>query len=119
MAVNLAAPKAEDLHPVRGLRIGVAEAGIRKANRKDLTVVLLDEGASFGGVFTQNRFCAAPVQVCREHLGAGSIRALVINTGNANAGTGEEGLARSRATCAAAARLLGVAPGQVLPFSTG
>jgi glutamate N-acetyltransferase/amino-acid N-acetyltransferase len=119
MAVNLAAPKAEDLHPVRGLRIGVAQAGIRKANRKDLTVVLLDEGASVGGVFTQNRFCAAPVQVCREHLAAGSIRALVINTGNANAGTGEEGLKRARRMCEALASQLKVDARQVLPFSTG
>ena len=90
MAVNLAAPKAADLHPVPGVRIGVAEAGIRKANRKDLSVVLIDEGASVAGVFTQNRFCAAPVQVCREHLERGGIRAMVINTGNANAGTGED-----------------------------
>ena len=75
MAVNLSAPRAGDLHPVPGVRIGVAEAGIRKANRKDLTVVLLDEGASVAGVFTQNRFCAAPVQVCREHLARGDIRA--------------------------------------------
>ncbi|HET8745680.1 MAG TPA: bifunctional glutamate N-acetyltransferase/amino-acid acetyltransferase ArgJ [Ramlibacter sp.] len=119
MAVNLSAPGAATLHPVAGVRIGVAEAGIRKANRKDLTVLLLDEGSAVGGVFTQNRFCAAPVQVCREHLQQGGIRAIVINTGNANAGTGEEGLARARATCAAAAKLLQLAPAQVLPFSTG
>src|SRR3954469_15410426 len=119
MAVNLAAPRAEDLHAVRGLRIGVAEAGIRKANRKDLTVVLLDEGASVGGVFTQNRFCAAPVQVSRDHLGHGNIRALVINTGNANAGTGEEGLKRARRMCEAMASHLKVDASQVLPFSTG
>ncbi len=119
MAVNLSAPSADSLHPVAGVRIGVAEAGIRKANRKDLTVFLLDEGAAVAGVFTRNRFCAAPVQVCREHLQTGDIRALVINTGNANAGTGEDGLVRARATCIAAARLLDVAPGQVLPFSTG
>ena len=119
MAVNLAAPKAEDLHPVRGLRIGVAEAGIRKANRKDLTVMLLDEGASVGGVFTQNRFCAAPVQVSREHLQGHSIRALVINTGNANAGTGEEGLARARRMCSALGGQIKVEARQVLPFSTG
>jgi glutamate N-acetyltransferase/amino-acid N-acetyltransferase len=119
MAVNLSAPRADALHPVPGVRIGVAEAGIRKANRKDLTVVLLEDGAAVGGVFTQNRFCAAPVQVCREHLLAGDIRAIVINTGNANAGTGEEGLARARATCVAAAKLLNVRPDQVLPFSTG
>jgi glutamate N-acetyltransferase/amino-acid N-acetyltransferase len=119
MAVNLSAPRAGDLRPVPGLAIGVAEAGIRKANRKDLTVVLLEPGASVGGVFTRNRFCAAPVQVCREHLAAPDVRALVINTGNANAGTGEEGLVRARATCIALARLLNVAPQQVLPFSTG
>jgi glutamate N-acetyltransferase/amino-acid N-acetyltransferase len=119
MAVNLSAPRAESLHPVPGVRIGVAEAGIRKANRKDLTVFLFDEGTAVGGVFTRNRFCAAPVQVCREHLAGGDIRAMVINTGNANAGTGEDGLVRARATCIAAARLLEVAPEQVLPFSTG
>jgi glutamate N-acetyltransferase / amino-acid N-acetyltransferase len=119
MAVNLSAPRADSLHPVAGVRIGVAEAGIRKANRKDLTVFLLDEGAAVGGVFTRNRFCAAPVQVCREHLARGDIRAMVINTGNANAGTGEDGLVRARTTCIAAARLLNLAPEQVLPFSTG
>ncbi|MGV3570093.1 MAG: bifunctional glutamate N-acetyltransferase/amino-acid acetyltransferase ArgJ [Ramlibacter sp.] len=119
MAVNLSAPAAASLHPVAGVRIGVAEAGIRKANRKDLTVFLLEPGTAVAGVFTRNRFCAAPVQVGREHLVRGDIRAMVINTGNANAGTGEDGLARARATCAAAARLLGLAPEQVLPFSTG
>jgi len=121
MAVNLYAPNAGDLFPVPGVRIGVAEAGIRKASRKDLTVVLIDPGASVAGVFTQNRFCAAPVQVCREHLGnqGGDIRAMVINTGNANAGTGEDGLVRARSTCIALARHLEVAPEQVLPFSTG
>ncbi|TFZ03992.1 bifunctional glutamate N-acetyltransferase/amino-acid acetyltransferase ArgJ [Ramlibacter humi] len=119
MAVNLSAPNAGDLRPVRGLTIGVAEAGVRKTGRKDLTVFLLEPGASVGGVFTKNRFCAAPVQVCREHLEAGDIRALVVNTGNANAGTGEEGLVRARATCIALARKLSIAPQQVLPFSTG
>lgn len=120
MPVNLPVPVAADLHPVAGVRIGVTEAGVRKANRKDLTVFLLDEGASVAGVFTQNRFCAAPVQVSREHLAAGQgIRAMVINTGNANAGTGAAGLANARATCVALAQALGVAPEQVLPFSTG
>jgi glutamate N-acetyltransferase/amino-acid N-acetyltransferase len=120
MPVNLPLPQAADLHPVPGVRIGVVEAGVRKANRKDLTVVLVDEGASVSGVFTQNRFCAAPVQVCREHLAAGlGIRAMVINTGNANAGTGEDGLARTRASCEALASHLGCAPAQILPFSTG
>jgi len=120
MPVNLPAPRNENLHPVAGVRIGVAEAGIRKANRKDLTVVLIDEGASVGGVFTQNRFCAAPVQVCREHLASGQgIRAMLINTGNANAGTGEDGLVRTRSTCIALARHLNLSPEQILPFSTG
>ncbi len=120
MAVNLAAPDNAHLYPVAGVRIGVAEAGVRKANRKGLTVVLIDEGAAVGGVFTRNRFCAAPVQVCREHLAAGQgIRAMVINTGNANAGTGDEGLVRARSTCIALARHLNIAPQQVLPFSTG
>ena len=86
MSVNLTAPNPAELFPVAGVRIGVTEAGIRKANRKDLTVVLIDQGASVAGVFTQNRFCAAPVQVCREHLAdAQGIRAMLINTGNANA----------------------------------
>jgi glutamate N-acetyltransferase/amino-acid N-acetyltransferase len=120
MPVNLSAPNPAELFPVAGVRIGVAEAGVRKANRKDLTVVLLDEGASVSGVFTQNRFCAAPVQICREHLAVGrGIRAMVINTGNANAGTGAEGLRRARSTCAALATHLKIEPEQVLPFSTG
>ena len=120
MPVNLTAPVASSLHPVAGVRIGVAEAGVRKANRKDLTVFLLDEGASVGGVFTSNRFCAAPVQICRERLDAGAaVRAIVVNTGNANAGTGEDGLARARQTCEALAAQLGLQPDQVLPFSTG
>ena len=123
MPVHLVAPNASDLHAIAGVRIGVAEAGVRKANRKDLTVFLLDEGASVAGVFTQNRFCAAPVQISREHLAQQDkglpIRAMVINTGNANAGTGADGLARARSTCVALARQLGVAPEQILPFSTG
>jgi glutamate N-acetyltransferase / amino-acid N-acetyltransferase len=119
MAVNLPVPRAGDLHPVPGVRIGIAEAGIRKANRKDLAVVLIDPGACVAGVFTQNRFCAAPVQLCRDHLAHGDIRALMVNTGNANAGTGADGLARARATCVALAKNLDIAPEQVLPFSTG
>jgi glutamate N-acetyltransferase/amino-acid N-acetyltransferase len=120
MPVNLSAPTPSDLHPVAGVRLGAAEAGVRKVGRKDLTVILLDAGASVSGVFTRNRFCAAPVQVCREHLAADAqIRALVINTGNANAGTGAEGLARARATCVTLAEHLDVTPEQVLPFSTG
>ena len=120
MPVNLSGLVAADLNPVPGVRLGVAEAGIRKPGRKDLAVILLEEGTGVAGVFTRNRFCAAPVQICREHLSAGSgIRALVINTGNANAGTGSDGLARARSTCAALARYLKVEPAQVLPFSTG
>jgi glutamate N-acetyltransferase / amino-acid N-acetyltransferase len=119
MAVNLPIPRAGDLHPVPGVRIGIAEAAIRKTNRKDLAVVLIEPGACVAGVFTQNRFCAAPVQLCREYLARGDIRALLVNTGNANAGTGEDGLARARATCVALARHLEITPEQVLPFSTG
>jgi glutamate N-acetyltransferase/amino-acid N-acetyltransferase len=132
MSVHLAPPTAAQLHPVQGLRIGVAQAGIKKPGRKDLTVVLIDEGASVGGVFTQNRFCAAPVQICRQHLAATQansnekplgvsqgIRALLINTGNANAGTGEEGLQRANETCEALAKALSIKAKQVLPFSTG
>ncbi len=120
MPVNLVPTKAEDLLPVKGVALGVAEAGVKKAERKDLLVVRLAEGASVAGVFTQNRFCAAPVIVCREHLALGRpLRALVVNTGNANAGTGADGLARSRRTCAELAALLGCESSQVLPYSTG
>ncbi len=124
MTVNFSATDPADLLAIQGIRIGVAEAGIRKTGRLDLTVLLIDAGASVSGVFTQNRFCAAPVQVCREHLtrcaNSGlSVRALVINTGNANAGTGQEGLERAYATSAALAQSMGVQPAQVLPFSTG
>ena len=120
MPVNYTATPADRLHPVPGLRIGTAMAGIRKPGRRDLVVFALDEGAAVAGVFTQNRFCAAPVQVCREHLAAtGAMRALVVNTGNANAGTGATGLAHARRSCAAVAALLQVAPAEVLPFSTG
>ncbi len=120
MSVNLSAPNPAELFPIAGVRIGVTEAGIRKANRKDLSVVLIDEGASVAGVFTQNRFCAAPVQICREHLARGDgIRAMLINTGNANAGTGEDGRARAGRTCQALAARLGLKDSQVLPFSTG
>ncbi len=120
MPVNLAPPNPADLLPIAGLRIGVVEAGIRKVGRKDLTLFLLDAGASVGAVFTSNRFCAAPVQICQSHLASGAaIRALLINTGNANAGTGADGLARARSTCEALAQRLGIEAAQVLPFSTG
>ncbi len=120
MAVNLQPPRREDLLPVSGVELGWAEAGIRKPGRKDLLVIRLASTATVAGVFTRNRFAAAPVLVCREHLrGGGPIGALVVNTGNANAGTGAAGLADARATCEAAGRLLGIAPQAVLPFSTG
>jgi len=120
MAVNLSPPRPEDLFPVRGVKLGVAEAGVRKLGRKDLLLVTLAEGGRVAGVFTQNRFCAAPVQVAKEHLAAGSTpRALLVNTGNANAGTGKEGIARAKASCKEAARLLDCESRQVLPFSTG
>jgi glutamate N-acetyltransferase/amino-acid N-acetyltransferase len=124
MAVNSPLPVASELKPVNGIEIGYAEAGIKKPNRKDVLVMKLAEGATVAGVFTKNRFCAAPVQVSKAHLAAASaggkpIRALVINTGNANAATGEPGLANARATCEELARLLGLDAQQVLPFSTG
>jgi glutamate N-acetyltransferase/amino-acid N-acetyltransferase len=124
MAVNFPSIDPEQLHPVAGVTLGWAQAHIRKPDRKDVLVISVDEGATVAGVFTANRFCAAPVTVCREHLdamraGGKGIRALVVNTGNANAGTGEPGLAHARETCAELARLAGLAPEQVLPFSTG
>lgn len=119
MPVNYSTPAASELSPVPGVLLGVAEAGIRKANRRDLTLIELDEGSRVAGVFTRNRFCAAPVHVCRDHLRDQHVRALVINTGVANAGTGDQGMADAEATCSAVARLLEIAPRQVLPFSTG
>jgi glutamate N-acetyltransferase/amino-acid N-acetyltransferase len=126
MTVNLQAPNPDHVLAVPGVRLGIAQAGVRKVGRKDLTVILLDEGSAVSGVFTQNRYCAAPVQVCRDHLkqvnasqADTQIRALIINTGNANAGTGAKGLADARATAEALASLLKLKPQQVLPFSTG
>jgi len=119
MTVNYATPSPSQLLPVAGVRLGVAEAGIRKANRRDLTLIELAAGSRVAGVFTRNRFCAAPVQVCQQHLAGHEIRALLINTGIANAGTGEPGLLAARATCGAVAALMNLADRQVLPFSTG
>jgi len=120
MPVNLPPPSPDALFPVAGLELGTARAGIRKPGRRDLLLVRLAERATVAGVFTRNRFCAAPVQVCRAHLAAGGgVRAWVVNTGNANAGTGQSGLAAAQAACEAVARLVGCAPAQVLPFSTG
>ncbi|MDY7546506.1 bifunctional glutamate N-acetyltransferase/amino-acid acetyltransferase ArgJ [Glaciimonas sp. CA11.2] len=124
MAVNSPIPVASDLKPVAGIELGYTEAGVRKANRKDLLVMKLAPTATVAGVFTLNRFCAAPVQVSKAHLEAARVSgepicALVINTGNANAGTGEMGLAAANRTCVALAELIGCNPAQVLPFSTG
>lgn len=124
MAVHLFAPKAADLKPVSGVKLGITKAGIRKADRKDLLVVALDANATVSGVFTQNRFCAAPVQICRKHLVQSRqenlpIKALLVNTGNANAGTGEAGYADAMSTCTMLAALLGCKASQVMPFSTG
>ncbi|MDP2266619.1 MAG: bifunctional ornithine acetyltransferase/N-acetylglutamate synthase, partial [Thiobacillus sp.] len=119
MPVNLTAPDPASLLPVAGVRLGIASAGIKKPGKRDLTLIELAPGTQVAGVFTQNRFCAAPVVLCKQHLSHGSIRALVINTGNANAGTGEEGMKRARQTCEAVAQLMGCAAENVLPFSTG
>ena len=119
MPVNLTAPDPASLLPIAGVRLGIASAGIKKPGRRDITLIELTAGSQVAGVFTQNRFCAAPVTLCKQHLATGNIRALVINTGNANAGTGEEGLARARQTCDAMAQLMGCATENVLPFSTG
>ena len=118
MAVNLPPPDPRSLHPVRGVELGVAMAGIRKPGRKDLLVMRLAPGAQAAGVFTQNRFCAAPVILAKKHL-RNAVRALVVNTGNANAGTGKDGLQRALAVCKAVSEQVGVRPNQVLPFSTG
>ncbi len=121
MPVNLSAPQANSLLPIKGVQLGFAEANIRKQNRKDILVIKLSEGTRVAGVFTKNQFCAAPVILCKEHLARGNdIRALVVNTGNANAGTGEAGMGHAKQTCEALAGLLGVASAsQILPFSTG
>ncbi|MGA7179398.1 MAG: bifunctional glutamate N-acetyltransferase/amino-acid acetyltransferase ArgJ [Thiobacillaceae bacterium] len=120
MPVNLGPPDPASLHPVGGVRLGIASAGIKKPGRRDITLIDLAAGSKLAGVFTQNRFCAAPVTLCRERLAEGhAIRALIINTGNANAGTGMEGLERARQTCDEVARVMGLKPENVLPFSTG
>src|ERR1700733_15177922 len=120
MPVNLSPPDPNSLHPVAGVTLGVAEAGIKKPNRKDLLVINFAEGAHVAGVFTQNRFCAAPVAIAIRHLEAATqIRALVINTGNANAGTGDDGIRRAELTCADPSILLSCDSQQALPFSTG
>ena len=119
MPVNFPVAETTSLHPVAGVRLGVARAGIRKAGRKDLLLIALDQGASVAGVFTRNRFRAAPVTIAMEHLRKTSPRALVVNTGCANAGTGEEGLSRATQVCEAVGAHLKCDAIEVLPFSTG
>jgi len=121
MPVNLVAPDPASLHAVAGLELGTARAGIRKPGRRDLLVVRLPAGAAAAGVFTRNRFCAAPVTLCRDNLSAtsGAPRAVVINTGCANAGTGPLGLANAKAVCDAVASAIGCRAEEVLPMSTG
>jgi glutamate N-acetyltransferase / amino-acid N-acetyltransferase len=118
VAVNLAVPKAEALLPIPGLDLGVAMAGIKKPGRKDLLVMRIAPGAAVAGVFTQNRFCAAPVVLAKKNL-KNDVKALVVNTGNANAGTGEDGIRRAAQVCEALAGHLGCERDEVLPFSTG
>ncbi|HKB81880.1 MAG TPA: bifunctional glutamate N-acetyltransferase/amino-acid acetyltransferase ArgJ [Burkholderiales bacterium] len=119
MAVNLPAPDPSALLAIKGVRLGVTEAGVRKANRRDLLLMTLSAGSRVAGVFTRNRFCAAPVLVAKANLQGGAIRALVVNTGCANAGTGEDGVTRAKLTCLQVSGLIGCEPDQVLPFSTG
>jgi glutamate N-acetyltransferase/amino-acid N-acetyltransferase len=119
MAVNLLPPDPMALHPVAGVELGVAMAGVRTPNRKDLLVMRLAKGSAVAGVFTRNRFCAAPVTLAKQHLASAQIRSLVVNTGNANAGTAKDGLKRAFQVCAALSRAIGCAPRQILPFSTG
>ena len=118
MAVNLSPPDASQLHPVPGLELGIARAGIKKPNRKDLLLIRIAPGTTAAGVFTRNRFCAAPVLLAKKRV-SGQVRALVVNTGNANAGTGADGLKRAAQVCEAVAKHLGCKVDQVLPFSTG
>lgn len=120
MPVKLTAPQASSLLPVRGVKLGFSEAHIRKPNRKDVLVMTLAEGSNVAGVFTLNQFCAAPVILCKDFIAQKSgIRALLVNTGCANAGTGEDGLNRARQTCDALGNLLNLQANQILPFSTG
>jgi glutamate N-acetyltransferase/amino-acid N-acetyltransferase len=118
VAVNLPPPDPASLHAVPGVTLGVAKAGIRKPDRKDLLLLRLAAGAKVAGVFTRNRFCAAPVQLAKKHI-RNPVRALIVNTGNANAGTGRDGMTRAFSVCEAVAKRLGTKPSRVLPFSTG
>jgi glutamate N-acetyltransferase/amino-acid N-acetyltransferase len=118
MAVNLPPPDPASLHPVPGVELGIAMAGVKKPGRRDLLVIRLAPGTAVAGVFTRNRFCAAPVVLSRKHL-KNRVRALIVNTGNANAGTGKDGLARALSVCTALSATLNCRPREILPFSTG
>jgi glutamate N-acetyltransferase/amino-acid N-acetyltransferase len=120
MPVNLKPLTIDSIFPIKGISLGIAKAHIKKPNRKDLLLVTIAEGSKVSGVFTQNAFCAAPVLLCKEHLkNTSGIRALIVNTGCANAGTGEDGLLKAKESCEAVSELLSIKPEQVLPFSTG
>jgi len=120
MPVNLKPLTIDSIFPIKGISLGIAKAHIKKPNRKDLLLVTISEGSKVSGVFTQNAFCAAPVLLCKEHLkNTPGIRALIVNTGCANAGTGEDGLLKAKETCETVSELLSIKPEQVLPFSTG
>ena len=120
MPVNLKSLTIDSISPIKGISLGTAKAHIKKPNRKDLLLVTIAEGSRVSGVFTQNAFCAAPVLLCKEHLkNESGVRALIINTGCANAGTGEEGISKAKETCQAVSELLSINSRQVLPFSTG
>ncbi|WP_274620664.1 bifunctional ornithine acetyltransferase/N-acetylglutamate synthase [Colwellia maritima] len=125
MPVNLPELIPASLSPIQGIRLGWAESNIKKTNRKDLLIIEIADGSAVSGVFTQNRFCAAPVTLCKQHLdavknnGVNGIKALVINTGNANAGTGEQGMLDALTTCEHLAEIMTIPVESILPFSTG
>lgn len=120
MAVNLSVPGDEQILAIDGVQVFVGQAGIKKPEHDDLTLIVLNGINSIGAVFTQNRFCAAPVQIAKQHLATDAgVRALVINTGNANAGTGKQGLDDAQLICDKVAQQIGCSASEVLPFSTG
>jgi glutamate N-acetyltransferase/amino-acid N-acetyltransferase len=119
MAVNLSAPTAEELLPVKGIRLATASAGIKKPGRQDVVLIELAEGTKTAAVYTKNAFCAAPVIVAKQHQSNEASRYLLINSGNANAGTGDAGLLAAKSCCQAVADVADVNEASVLPFSTG
>jgi len=120
MPVNLKAPKNDELYPISGIQLGTAESEIRYKSQKDLLVISIDIGAAVSGIFTKNKFMAPPVIVAKKHLNIGrNKRALIVNTGSANAGTGEDGIKNARVVCEMVANELSINAEDVLPFSTG